>query len=161
MSRKRCIRKVWARVNPVEYAMAGAAVTPREALDKLLTAELASLDAFTRGAATMRDWQDLASVNNLCQTLAGMDVGREALPDCHKAEAGLIEAARRFQETKRMGLSGPAIQALRDVIEWHDLQRASIPRRQYEEAIRLTVARVRSGYATVDLDKTLGKARAA
>jgi len=155
MSRKRCIRKVWARVNPIEYAMQGAAITPREALDKLLTAEYASLDAFIHGAATMREWSDMVNLNNLTQTLAGMNIGPEAMPDCHKAEEGLIEAARRFQNTGKMGLSGPAIQALRDVVEWHDLQRSSIPRRQYEDAIRLTAARVKSGHNTIDLAKTL------
>jgi len=41
------------------------------------------------------------------------------------------------------------------------LQRASIPRSQYESAIRLTVARVKSGYATIDLDATIGKPVAA
>lgn len=155
MSRKRCIRKVWAKVNPIEHAINGAAVTPRKVLDSLLARELASLDAFTRGKASMREWSDMVNVNNLTMTLASMDVGREALPDAHKAEAGLIEAARRFQETGRMGLTGPAIQALRDVIEWHDLQRSSIPRSRYEEAIRLTRARIKSGHATIDLGKTL------
>jgi hypothetical protein len=96
------------------------------------------------------------NVNNLTQTLAGMGVGYEAMPDAHKAEAGLIEAAERFQRTGKMGLSGPAIQALRDVIEWHSLQRSSIPRSQYEQAIRLTGARIKSGHATIDLAKTIG-----
>jgi hypothetical protein len=149
-------RRVWSTdIDPITHAINGAAITPRQALDTLLVRELASLDAFTRGKATMREWSDMVNVNNLTQTLATMGVGHEAMPDAHKAEEGLIEAARRFQETKRMGLSGPAIQALRDIIEWHDLQRSSIPRSQYEEAIRLTAARIKSGYATIDLAKTL------
>lgn len=160
MSRKRCVRKVWALVNPVEYAISGASITPRKALDQLLARELASLDAFARGRAGMPEWQDMANLNNITQTLAGMGVGYEAMPDCHKAEEGLIDAARRFQETGRMGLTGPALQALRDVTEWHDLQRSSIPRSKYEEAIRLTAARIKSGHATVDLEQTLGKAKA-
>lgn len=158
--RKRCIRKVWALVNPIQHAMDGAAITPRKQLDQLLARELASLDAFAKGKARMAEWSDMANVNNITQTLAGMHIGREALPDCHKAEAALIEAAERFQRTGRMGLSGPGIQALRDVIEWHDLQRSNIPRSKYEEAIRLTAARIKSGHATVDLEKTLGKANA-
>jgi len=158
MSRKRCKRKVWALINPIQHAIDGAGITSRNDLDKLLSRELASLDAFTHGKARMSEWSDMVNVNNLTQTLASMGVGREALPDCHKAEAALVEAAARYQNTKRMGLSGPGIQALRDVIEWHDLQRASIPRSQYEEAIRLTGARIKSGYSTVDLEKTLGKA---
>lgn len=149
-------RKVWRTdIDPVSHAIDGAAITPRQALDTLLVMELASLDAFTRGKATMREWSDMVNVNNLTQTLATMGVGREAMPDAHKAESGLIDAARRFQETGRMGLTGPALQALRDVIEWHDIQRASIARSQYEEAIRLTAARIKSGHATIDLAKTL------
>lgn len=153
--RKRCKRKVWALVNPVEHAINGAGITSRKDLDSLLVRELASLDAFTRGQATMQEWSDLVNANNLAQTLAGMGVGREALPDCHAAEAALIEAASRFNDSQRMGLSGPGIQALRSVIEWHDLQRSAIPRSQYEEAIRLTAARIKSGHATIDLGKTL------
>lgn len=149
-------RKIWSTsIDPVAHAIAGAGITDRASLDQLLTRELASLDAFTRGSATMREWSDMVNVNNLTQTLAGMGVGREAMPDAHKAEHGLIEAAERFHRTKKMGLSGPAIQSLREVIEWHDLQRSSIPRSQYEEAIRLTDARIKSGYATIDLGKTL------
>lgn len=153
--RKRCKRKVWALVNPIEHAINGAGITSRKDLDYLLVRELASLDAFTRGKATMREWSDMVNVNNITQTLAGMGVGREALPDCHAAESALIEAARRFNDSQRMGLSGPGIQALRAVMEWHDLQRSSIPRSQYEEAIRLTAARIKSGHATIDLGKTL------
>jgi len=156
MSRKRCVRKVWALINPVQHAIQGAGITTRQDLDKLLARELSSLDAFSHGKAQMAEWSDMANVNNLTQTLAGMGIGTEAMPDCNKAEDGLIDAARRFQETGRMGLNGPTIQALRDVIEWHDLQRGSIPRSQYEEAIRLTAARIKSGHATIDLAKTLG-----
>jgi len=148
--RKRCIRKVWALVGP-EHAIAGAGITSRKDLDKLLMRELSSLDAFAKGKASLEEWSDMENVNNLAQTLASMGVGREALPDCRKAEESLIEAAERFERTQRMGLSGPGLYALRQVIEWHDLQRSSIARSKYEEAIRLTGARLKSGYATTDL----------
>jgi hypothetical protein len=160
MSRKRCIRKVWALVNPIAHAMHGASVTPPEKMDQLHMRELASLDALTQGLGRMAEWSDMVNVNNLAQTLAGMGVGRaEVMPVCHAAEAVLIEAAERYQRTKRMGLSGHGIQTLRDVIEYHQLQRSSIPRSQYEEAIRLTEARIRSGHATIDLEKTIGPSR--
>lgn len=45
---------------------------------------------------------------------------------------------------------------MRNVIEFHDLQRSSINRSRYEKAIRLTAARVKSGYATVDLGELVG-----
>jgi len=155
MSRKRTVRRVWALVNPIAHAISGARITDTKSLDQLLVRELASLDAFTRGAARLHEYSDLVNMNNLTQTLAGMGVGREALPDCRKAEQALIEAAARFERTQRMGLTGPGIEALRNVIEWHTLQRSAIPRSKYEEAIRLTGARIKSGHATIDLGATL------
>jgi hypothetical protein len=153
--KKRCTRKVWALVDPVRHAIEGASITPRPMLDYLLVRELSSIEAFARGGAGLQEWHDMASVNNLTQTLASLHIGAEALPDCEKAEAALIEAAARYQATGRMGLSGPGLQALREVIGWHDAQRSSIARSKYERAIRLTEARTRSGHATVDLDKIL------
>lgn len=155
--RKKCKRKVWALVNPLAHAIEGAAIAPRKDLDQLLIRELSSLDAFTSGHATLKHWQDLAAVNNLAKTLAGQGVGPEVMEVAHKAEAALIDAAARFQRTGKMGLTGEGIQHIRELIEMHDLQRSSISRSEYEKAIQLTLARIRSGYATVDLDKTLGK----
>lgn len=152
--RKRTVRKVWALLNPIDHAISGAGITARKDLDSLLIRELSGLDAFGHGRATLAEWSDMVNVNNLTQTLASMEIGREALPDCQQAEHALIEAAERFQNTGRMGLSGPGLQALRDVIEWHDAQRSAIARSKYEEAIRLTAARIKSGYATVDLGTT-------
>jgi hypothetical protein len=153
--KKRCTRKVWALVDPVRHAIQGASITPRAMLDQLQLRELSSLEAFARGGAGLQEWHDMAAVNNLTQTLASMHIGAEALPDCRKAEAALIEAAERFQRTGRMGLSGPGLQALREVIGWHDAQRSNIARSVYERAIKLTEARIRSGHATVDLGQML------
>jgi hypothetical protein len=149
-------RKVWpTNIDTIQYAIDGAAISSRDKLDQLLLRELSALEAFAQGRATMQEWQDLAALNNIALTLAGMGVGAEALTDCQAAEDGLIEAAARFERTGKMGLSGPALKSLRGVIEWHDLQRSSIARSQYEEAIRLTTTRVKSGHQTIDLNKLL------
>jgi len=155
--RKRTKRKHWALVDTIKYAAEGAAITPRHLLDKLLMRELSSLDAFARGAASIQEWHDMAALVNNAQTLAEcMGIGKEALPDILKAEAGLVESAARFQKIKKFGLSGPSITALKEVVEWHDLQRASIPRSQYDESIRITTAHVQNGHRTIDLDEILG-----
>jgi hypothetical protein len=149
--RKRTVRRVWKLVNPIQMAIEGASITPRKELDRLLVRELGALDDFTHGRASLQQWHDLATVVNLCETLAHEGVGPEALEACGKAQDALIDAARRFTKTQKMGLTGPGLQALRDVIEWHDLQRSSISRSQYERVIKLTVDRVKSGYRVVDV----------
>jgi hypothetical protein len=43
-----------------------------------------------------------------------------------------------------MGLDGAGIQALREVYEWHDLQRTSVARSIYEQMIEKTRNRIKS-----------------
>lgn len=148
------MRKVWpTNIDTIQYAIDGAAISSRDKLDQLLLRELSALEAFAHGKATMQEWQDLVALNNIALTLCSMGIGSEALADCQEAESGLIESAARFERTGKMGISGPALKSLRAVVEWHDLQRSSIARSEYEEAIRITTARVKNGHQTIDLNK--------
>ena len=161
--RKRTIRKVWRTdINPILYAMQGASITPRDKLDQLLARELSSLEAIVKGHGDLVSWNDLVNANNLAEELALMGVGKpEVMPVVIECQQHLIEAARRFLATGRMGLSGPAIRAMREMLQWHDLQRASIARSVYEEAIRKVTAKVKSGATSVtDLWDELGEPRA-
>lgn len=149
--KKHCVRKHWALVNPVRHAIEGAAITPDHLLDKLRLMELSAIDAFTRGRATVADWKSLADLLNVSETMARGGVGPEALEACDRAQAGLDEARDRHNRTKRMGLSGPAIQAMRDLAEYHDLQRTSISRGEYERWIRKTADRIRSKHPSLKM----------
>lgn len=134
--RKHRKRKVYALVDPIKFAIDGAAITPDEQLNQLKLRELAAIDAFAKGCAGLRDWQDIVDMANLCELMASNGVGPEATEDCAKLQAHMVEAARRFQRTKKMGTTGPGLQAMRNVFECHHLQRTSISRGEYERFIR-------------------------
>lgn len=144
MSRKRCIRKVYARVNPILLAMQGAAITPKDALDALRLRELSHIESFRTGTAGREDWRALADMLNLTETMASEGVGREALPFCQQAQMALERAHDRFKATGRYGMDGPGLEALRELYAWHDAQRTAIARSQYERLIALTAARMRT-----------------
>ena len=145
--RKKTKRKHWQLIDTIQYAVRGACITTRAELDKLLLRELAALDALVKGHGTLADWQDVNAANNLCQTMAEMGIGPEALPTTKAVEEALIDAARRFERTGKVGLTGTGIQAIRDMLEYHDLQRQSVPRSTYENAIRLVTAHIKSGHS--------------
>jgi hypothetical protein len=145
------IRRHWKKLDPIAHAIEGACITDNAQLDKLLMRELSAIDAFTRGKAGLQEFRDLVEANNITQTLVSMDIGPEAQQAAHDAEQALIETARRFERTGKMGLSGPGIQAVREVIEWHHAQRSSIARSVYSEAIRRTSARVKNKHDVIDL----------
>lgn len=142
--RKKTKRKHWALIDCVTHAIVGAAVTHRERLDKLRTLEYAALDAITKGRGTVTDWRTLVDVLNLSEMMAKNGIGPEVLPICNKAQESLHKAAMRYQETMRMGLDGPGIQACRDLLEYADLQQSSISRSDFEKYIQKTKDYIKS-----------------
>jgi hypothetical protein len=142
--RKQTKRKFWKLIDPIRHAILGAGITQNHLLDKLRLTELASIDAMTRGLGTLQDWQELTDMMNISEVMALDGVGPEVLPHCQQAQNALEQAALRYQSTMRMGLSETGINALRDVFEYHDLQRRSISRSEYEKYIIKTRQRIMS-----------------
>lgn len=142
--RKTTKRKHWKLINPIRHAILGAGITQEHLLDKLRLTELAALDAMTKGLGTIQDWQELTDMMNISEVMARDGVGPEVLPFCQQAQEALEQAARRYETTRKMGLTGTGINALRDVFEYHDLQRRSIPRSEYEKYIIKTRQRIKS-----------------
>ena len=147
--RKKCKRKVWALVDPITHAIHGAAITTQTDLNKLRDREKAAIESFRTGKATKRDWQNLAEMLNLAETMANGGIGPEVLPTCGDVQTALIDAAKRYETTGRMGMTGPGLYAINELFEWHDLQRVSISRSEYERQIQTTINRIRSKTAEV------------
>jgi hypothetical protein len=133
--RKQVKRKVWALLNPIKHSIEGACITDRDKLDKLRLLEYSALDAMTKGQGTIQDWRTLVDVLNLSEMMGKGGVGPEVLPICQVAQDSLHKAAMRYQETMQMGLDGVGIQAIRELIEYADLQQGSIPRSEFEKFI--------------------------
>lgn len=146
MCRKQCKRKHWSTaINHIQHAIEGASLTPDSILDKLRARELAAVEAFRTGDATLQEWADLTSMLNLCETMAKGGIGPEALEACERAERELIAAGLRFEKTRRMATSGPGLQAFRDLYQYADLQRQSVSRSSYEGFIAKARNMIRSG----------------
>ena len=122
----------------------GAAITQRDKLDKLRLLEYSALDALIKGSGTVQDWRTLVDVLNLSEMMGKNGVGPEVLPICQTAQESLHKAAMRYQETMRMGLDGQGIQAIRDLIEFADLQQGSISRSEFERYIQKTKDYIKS-----------------
>jgi hypothetical protein len=142
--RKRTIRKQWALLNPIPHAIMGASITQRDKLDKLRMLEYSALEAMTKGQGTVTDWRTLVDVLNLAEIMAKNGVGPEVLPVCHVAQESLHKAAMRYQETMKMGLDGEGIKAIRELLEYADLQQGSISRSDFERYIQKTKDYIKS-----------------
>lgn len=135
---------MWSLIDPIQHGIIGAAITQRDKLDKLRTLEYSALESITKGNGTISDWRSLVDVLNLAEMMGRGGIGPEVLPICQIAQDSLHKAAMRYQETMKMGLDGQGIQAIRDLLEYADLQQASISRSEFERYIKKTKDYIRS-----------------
>jgi hypothetical protein len=142
--RKKTKRKVWNLIDPLTHAIVGASITQRDKLNQLRLLEYSALDAMTKGSGTIQDWRTLVDVLNLSEMMARGGVGPEVLPVCQKAQDSLHKAALRYEDTKKMGLDGQGIVAIRELIEYADLQQSSISRSEFEKYIQKTKNYIKS-----------------
>lgn len=149
MSRKRCIRKVWAKVNPIELAISGATITAEADLDKLRLRELSAIESFSKGCATPFDFRDLCDMVNLCETMGGMGIGPEVLPWCRALEGTLLDQKSYYDDHGKFRVTEIGLGNMRTVYEYHDLQRTSVDRSTYERAISRTRNKIRGAHPDV------------
>lgn len=142
--RKRTKRKMWNLLDPIQHAVVGAAITPRPTLDKLRFMEYSALEAITKGNGTIHDWRTLVDVMNLSEVMGKAGIGPEVLPICEKAQEALHKAAMHYQKTMRLVLDYQGIEALRDLIEYADLQQGSISRSEFEKYVKKTKDYIKS-----------------
>lgn len=142
--KKQCKRKIYKLVNPITYAIAGAIPPSGDKLETLQMIELSAIESFRTGTATVNDWAKVVGMMNLAENMAKNGIGPEAMPVCDEAHKHLIAAAKRYETTGKMGLTGPGLQCLRDLYEFHNLQRTSVATSVYEKHIQETANRVRS-----------------
>ena len=144
--RKRTRRKIWStNIDAITHAITGAALIDRKNLNAIRIRELSSLEAIIKGHGTVYDWQNLVDMLNLSETMAMDGIGPESIDICHQAHDALYKAAMRHKEIGRVVLDGPGINAIRELIEYADLQQQSITRAEFERYIKKTLNRLKSG----------------
>jgi flavin-binding protein dodecin len=130
---------VWStEINAVAHAIAGACVTDTNSLNQLRVGEVKALEAMKTGEAGVQEWQVLVDMMNIAEMMGRNGIGPEVLDHCEAANEALHRAAKRYEATKRMGLSGEGLRALGDIMEYHDLQRTSVSRAKYQQMIEKT-----------------------
>ena len=150
--RKATKRKIYDRVNPILMAMQGVAMTDKESLDKLRFGELSAIESITKGSGTLWEYRLLADMLNICERMAENGIGPEAIEACEAFNEELLGMAERYEKSHKMGFTGRGLSLAREVFEYHDIQRQSITRAEYERMVKKTADYIRSnGQRVVNL----------
>ena len=114
---------------------------PASAVAELELRYLGAIDMIASGAHPgENEWRDLADMLNITDTLVlqGKLSRVEVEPSVQAANVAMREAAHRFSEGKGMRMSGPGLEALRDVAAIHKQCLEGFTQREIEIAIAET-----------------------
>lgn len=143
--RKHTKRKVYGLIHdPIKYVKEGIGPSPEADLNKLRARELSAIESIVKGRGGIAEWRDLTDMLNIAETMGKCGIGPEVLPVCEQAQSELIAAAKRFELTRRMGLTATGLTAIRELFAYHDAQRTAVTRGEYERAIQKTIERIRT-----------------
>jgi len=127
-------------------------MTDKASLDKLRFGELSAIESITKGSGTLWEYRLLADMLNICERMAENGIGPEALEACEAFNEEMAGMAERYEKTQKMGFTGRGLQLAREVYEYHDIQRQSITRAEYERMVKKTADYIRSnGHRVVNL----------
>lgn len=143
--RKKCKRKIYRLVNPIEHAIYGASLLNAGQIDHEQQEERDAIEAFRTGTATLHHFHILIVMLNVAEHMAHNGIGPEVMPVAAQAHDHLVEVARRMERTGKLGMTGPALQNMRELQEWHYLQRTAITGREYKQQVNLVKAEIKGG----------------
>lgn len=123
--------------------MQGVAFLTDSEVETLRLRELSAINTFAEGVATLQEWSDVDALQGLCEIMAIKGCGVEALPIALEAQDILRTLARGYTGEK-MSITKDEASVFRDLYAFHDLQRTSICRSEYENYIELAANHKRS-----------------
>lgn len=129
-------------VNPLKLL----APAPKEDRDRVMAAFNSALDMMARHENPNRaEWEQLADAVNQVETLA-MEMGcldpDEVMPSVDQAIKAMAECAKRWRAGGPLRLSGPGLEALRDVIAFFEQALECLTGAEMAKARDLTQARI-------------------
>lgn len=156
MKKKRVPREI---TNPIIEAIRGCQPIRGKDLEDLRRVEGKALDALANGTATKRDWERIAEVFNIAECMARDGLGIELIPITAQAQVYLCEAFVKSKESGQWHLGPVAVWHLREGVEYHDLQRQSVPLSEYRRYLKRVTDIRRTGANALPPDKLLERAR--
>lgn len=143
--RKQCKRKHYQLVNPITCAIEGACITGDDLIAQVRQREATMLESIVSGTSDgLHGYRGLCELLGVAETMARNGIGAEVLPACESAQAALIALKHRFEKWKKWDVTPAELHAINELFEWHDLQRSSISRGEYERFLLNATNRMRS-----------------
>jgi len=145
-------RKYTSVKNPVLMAIENASVISPKRNAEYKNAELKAIGNMARGEFGNDEWVLMVDITNMAEMMARMGIGHEVIPVAAEAQVVLAKVRKEFADNNVWRIPQSEVFALRELQEYHDLQRQSIHYGQYLQIAKKIRNLVRGGHMTTYAD---------
>ncbi len=114
--RKKCNRKVWAKVNPLVLAQYQASLLTKEEWNEQMTPVITALDRLSRGDWDKREcWQPMFECLNRIESVVKL-YRIDGMPFVKKAQEAMADALYRWEKIGAQSFKAEELATLREVV---------------------------------------------
>ena len=125
--------------NPVLVAMTNAAPITDERNEAWRREENDAMDAMALRRGNNIHWSRLVRMANVAEVMAKAGIGIEVVPVAAEAQVVLAQVHERCRATGRWEMDMDEIHVMRELSEYHNLQRTAIPYGQFMQCFNRVV----------------------
>jgi len=141
--RKSCKRKHWNTspgFSAVAHAINGACVIDDQILQDIRIRELSAIQSMQDHTATDQDLYDILALHSMAVVMAENGIGKfEVMPVCTQAKTAIANLIKRVEKWGKFDARESEIIILRELWDWHDAQRKSIQRSDYDKYLKMAI----------------------
>jgi len=141
--RKSCKRKHWNTspgFSAVAHAINGACVIDDQILRDIQIRELSAIQSMQDHTATEQDLYDILALHSMAVVMAENGIGKfEVMPVCNQAKTAIANLIKRVEKWGKFDARESEITILRELWDWHDAQRKSIQRSDYDKYLKMAI----------------------
>lgn len=142
-------------LNPMQFVQESFQTMGEHSGSMMLTWKLRvneSFSALLKGEANKRDFDNLHAAINIVESLLVICKGKDVDGSIPRATCAILEIGSRYRKGQR-ALKAPEIQAMRDLVSFHDELVVLVTVRQFEDALNFARKEIKAGRCLTDVDE--------
>lgn len=125
--------------------MKGACITDDSVINVLKLHENAMINAMVNNHKDGLDgFNGICELLGVAETMARNGIGPEVLDSCAIAQNTLQKLKKRYDRWGKWDVTEKELHSINELMEWHNLQRTSVSRGEYERFLKMAKDRMRS-----------------
>lgn len=142
-------------LNPMQFVQESFQTMGEHSGSMILTWKLrvnVSYDALLKGEATKHDFNNLHAAINIVESLLIICKGKDVDGSVPRATCAILEIGSRYRKGQK-ALRAPEIQAMRDLIGFHDELVGLATVKQFEDALNFARKEIKAGRCLTDVEE--------